>query len=421
MNNWLIVIITLIFSAFFSGMEIAFSSSNKLKIELDKGKGIFSARILSDFSKTPSRFIGALLLGNNISLVIYGIVMARILEPVLINLFPEDILSDSIILLIQTIVATLIILLVAEFIPKMLFRINPNSLLSFFAIPVYIIYYILYPVILVFIGFSEFILKYFFKIKFTNENQAFSPIDLDNYLKEYSHYNKHEKDINQEIQMFQNIIDFGKIKLRECLIPRIEIIALDENDTIEVAKKMFIDNGLSKILVFKESIDNIIGYIHSYDMFKNPTNISSILKQIIIVPETMLANDVLGMFIKQSKSIALVVDEFGGTSGMVTMEDIIEEIFGEIIDEHDIEDLIEKKINEKEFILSARLEIDYLNEKYNFELPESDDYETLAGLIIHYYKSIPVQNHEIIIKNFTIKILQASHVKIEKVNLKVRE
>lgn len=421
MNSWLIVVITLIFSAFFSGMEIAFSSSNKLKIELDKGKGIFSARIVSDFSKTPSRFIGALLLGNNISLVIYGIVMARILEPVLINLFPEDILSDSIILLIQTIVATLIILLVAEFIPKMLFRINPNSLLSFFAIPVYIIYYILYPVILVFIGFSEFILKYFFKIKFTNENQAFSPIDLDNYLKEYSHYNKHEKDINPEIQMFQNIIDFGKIKLRECLIPRIEIIALDENDTIEVAKKLFIDNGLSKILVFKESIDNIIGYIHSYDMFKNPTNISSILKQIIIVPETMLANDVLGMFIKQSKSIALVVDEFGGTSGMVTMEDIIEEIFGEIIDEHDIEDLIEKKINEKEFILSARLEIDYLNEKYNFELPESDDYETLAGLIIHYYKSIPEQNHEIIIKNFTIKILQASHVKIKKVNLKVRE
>ena len=421
MNSWLIVVITLIFSAFFSGMEIAFSSSNKLKIELDKGKGIFSARILADFSKTPSRFIGALLLGNNISLVIYGIVMAKILEPVLINLFPEDLLSDSIILLIQTIVATLIILLVAEFIPKMLFRINPNSLLSFLAIPVYIIYYVLYPVILVFIGFSEFLLKSFFKIRFTNENQAFSPIDLDNYLKESSHYSKHEKDINQEIQMFQNVIDFGKVKLRECLIPRTEIIALDENDTVEVAKKLFIDNGLSKILVFKESIDNIIGYIHSYDMFKNPTNISSILKQIIIVPETMLANDVLGMFIKQSKSIALVVDEFGGTSGMVTMEDIIEEIFGEIIDEHDIADLIEKKINEKEFILSARLEIDYLNEKYNFELPESDDYETLAGLIIHYYKSIPEQNYEIIIKNFTIKILQASHVKIEKVNLKVRE
>ncbi len=221
--------------------------------------------------------------------------------------------------------------------------------------------------------------------------------------------------------MFQNVIDFGKIKLRECLIPRTEIIALDENETMEVAKQLFISNGLSKILVFRESIDNIIGYIHSYDMFKNPENITSILKQIIIVPETMLANDVLGMFIKQSKSIALVVDEFGGTSGMVTMEDIIEEIFGEIVDEHDVEDLVEKKINESEFVLSARLEIDYLNEKYNLDLPVSDDYETLAGLIIHYHKNIPSQNDEISVENIRLRIIQASQMKIEKVNLKIRD
>jgi len=421
MNNWLIVIITLIFSAFFSGMEIAFSSSNKLKIELDKSKGLISARILSGFTKTPSRFIGALLLGNNISLVIYGIVMVKILEPALINLFPADLVSESIVLLIQTIVATLLILIAAEFIPKMLFRINPNTLLHFFAIPVYAIYYFLYPVVFVFIGFSEFILKYFFRVRFTNHNKAFSPIDLDNYLKESSHNINHDKDINQEIQMFQNVIDFGKVKLRECLIPRTEIIAMDENETIEAAKQLFISNGLSKILVYKESIDNIIGYIHSYDIFKNPENISSILKQIIIVPETMLANDVLGMFIKQSKSIALVVDEFGGTSGMVTMEDIIEEIFGEIVDEHDVEDLVEKKVSEEEYIFSARLEIDYLIEKYNLSLPESDDYETLAGLIIHYHTSIPTQNDEINIENFCFRILQASQMKIEKINLKIKE
>ncbi len=421
MDNWLIVIITLIFSAFFSGMEIAFSSSNKLKIELDKSKGLTSARILSDFTKTPSRFIGALLLGNNISLVIYGIVMVKILEPTLINLFPKDLASESIILLIQTIVSTLLILFAAEFIPKMLFRLNPNSLLNFFATPVYIIYYILYPVVYVFIGFSEFILKHFFRVKFTNEKKAFSPIDLDNYLKESSHNINQEKDINQEIQMFQNVIDFGKIKLRECLIPRTEIIALDETETIEAAKQLFISHGLSKILVYRESIDNIIGYIHSYDIFKNPQNISSILKQIIIVPETMLANDVLGMFIKQSKSIALVVDEFGGTSGMVTMEDIIEEIFGEIVDEHDVEDLVERKVNESEYVFAARLEIDYLNEKYNLNLPESDDYETLAGLIINYHTSIPSQNDEINIENFCFRILQASQMKIEKINLKIIE
>lgn len=421
MNNWIIVIITLILSAFFSGMEIAFSSSNKLKIELDRGKGVISGKILSGFSKTPSRFIGALLIGNNISLVIYGIVMVKILEPYLSNLLPRELASESLFLIIQTIISTLLILLTAEFIPKMLFRINPNNILNFFAIPAQIIYYILYPVVFIFIGFSEFILKKFFRVKFTNENKAFSPIDLDNYLKESSHNIKPEKEVNQEIQMFQNVIDFGKIKLRECLIPRTEIIAVDENDHIDVAKQLFIDHGLSKILVYRESIDNIIGYIHSYDMFQNPQNISSILKPIIIVPETMLANDVLGMFIKQSRSIALVVDEFGGTSGMVTMEDIIEEIFGEITDEHDVEDLIEKQINEKEYILSARLEIDYLNEKYDLGLPESEDYETLAGLIIHYHKSIPSQSDEIIIKNFIFRILQASKMKIEKISLKIRE
>jgi CBS domain containing-hemolysin-like protein len=421
MNNWLIIIITLIFSAFFSGMEIAFSSSNKLKIELDKGKGTMSGKILSGFAQKPSRFIGALLLGNNISLVIYGIVMVKILEPALNSLFPKDIASETIIFLSQTIISTLFILIVAEFIPKMLFRINPNSLLRFFAIPVYLIYYILYPVIFIFIGFSEFILKYFFKVKFTNENKAFSPIDLDNYLKESSHSASQDKEYNQEIQMFQNVIDFGKIKLRECMIPRTEIVAVDENESIESAKKLFIKFGLSKILVYKESIDNIIGYIHTYDMFKNPETISSIIKQIIIVPETMLANDVLRRFIKESRSIALVVDEFGGTSGMVTMEDIIEEIFGEIVDEHDVDDLVERKVRDNEFILSARLEIDYLNEKYNFGLPESEDYETLAGLIIHYHKSIPRHNDEISVENFIFKILQASQMKIEKVNLRLSE
>ena len=420
MDIWLIIT-TLLFSAFFSGMEIAFISSNKLKIEVDKSKGMFSARILSDFTKTPSKFIGALLLGNNIALVIYGIAMAKLLEPVIINILPLHLSTEFVILIIQTIISTLIILFIAEFIPKALFRIYPNKILNFFAIPVKLFYLIFYPVIYVFIGFSEFVLKKLFRIKFTYKKHNFSPIDLDEYVKEFIPADDSESELNQEIQMFQNAIDFRNVKLRECMIPRTEIISLNENESIDVLKQNFIDTGHSKILIYKESIDDIIGYTHSYDMFKNPSSIKSILKSVIIVPETMLANKVLSMMIQQHKSIAVVVDEFGGTSGMITMEDIIEEIFGEIEDEYDVEELIEKQIKNNEYIFSVRLEIDYLNEKYKLNLPESDDYETLAGLILHHHENIPENGEQIIIEHFIFNILLASQTRIEQIHLKIKE
>ncbi len=415
MSIWLAIIITLLLSAFFSGMEIAFVSSNKLKTELDKGKGSLSASILSRFNKNPSKLIGALLLGNNIALVIYGLAASDLLEPFLKAYLAEGLNSDSIVLLIQTLLATLVILVFAEFIPKVIFRINSNSMLNFFALPVTFFYYVFYPFIHFFLGISEFILRSFFNVRLQENQYVFSPIDLDNYVKEFSSENKREEAINQEIQMFQNAMEFRGVKIRECMIPRTEIVAMEENESMELLKKKFIETGLSRILIYNETVDNIIGFVHSYDIFSNPRHIKPILKPIIIVPETMLANKVLTMFIQQHRSVALVVDEFGGTSGMATMEDIIEEIFGEIEDEYDVEELTDKQLNESTFIFSARLEIDYLNEKYKLDLPVSEDYETLAGLIIKHHESIPGLGQEIFFVNFKCVILEASETRIETV------
>ena len=417
MSTLSIIIITLIFSAFFSGMEIAFVSSNRLKIEVDKNKGHFSARIISHFTRMPSRFIGALLLGNNVALVIYGIAMARILEPALQNLIPGYVMSETLMLIVQTLLATFLVLVVAEFTPKVLFRLNPNKILNVFALPAVVFYYLFYPLIYIYIGFSEWVLRNFIKIKFSRENLIFSVVDLDNYLKEFSPDYTRQEDVQQEIQMFQNAIEFRNIKLRECMIPRTEIVALEKNDTIDNLRQAFITSGHSKIPVYQQSVDDIIGYVHSADMFKNPQSIQSILRPIIVAPETMPANVVLSMFIQQSKSIAVVVDEFGVTSGIITMEDVIEEIFGEIDDEFDVEDLTEKKISDNEYIFSARLEIDYLNEKYQLDLPESEDYETLAGLIISHHQSIPALDDEIQFAPFTFIILEATEARIEKVKL----
>lgn len=420
MDNWTFVILTLILSGFFSGIEIAFVSSNRLKIELDKSKGFFSARIIASFANIPSKFIGALLLGNNIALVLYGIAMTKILTPLFTQMFVSPFNTEFFILLSQTIVATFIILVTAEFLPKVLFRIRPNAVLKFFAIPVQILYFLLYPFVFIFIGFSEFVLKKLFRVAFEKEDYSFGPIDLGDYVKEFTQGENDESEISQEIQIFQNAIDFQNIKLRECMTPRTEIIALDESDPIEELRSSFIETGHSKILIYNESIDHIIGYTHSYDMFKKPQKINEILRSIIIVPETMLANKVLSMMLSENKSVAVVVDEFGGTSGMITMEDIIEEIFGEIEDEHDVEDLVEKEIKENEYLFSGRIEIDYLNEKYNLDIPNSDEYETLAGYIIHHYESIPLLNETISIDNYNFKIVQGEQNRIELVNLKAR-
>jgi CBS domain containing-hemolysin-like protein len=419
MNNTAAIIITLIFSAFFSGMEIAFITSNKLKIELDKGKGLLTARIMSAFYRDPSRLIGTLLLGNNIALVIYGIAMANVLQPYLLSSLPEQFHSELMILLLQTLIATLIILFLAEFLPKVLFRINANAIINFFAVPLWIIYYILYPFVYLFTGTSQLILQRLMKIKFTRQEQVFTFVDLDQYIRELAKNEEQIEDVQQEIQMFQNMVDFRKVKLRETMIPRNEMIVVEDSESIEELKSVFIAHGFSRIPVYNETIDNIIGYVHSFDMFKKPKDIKSIIKPILFIPETMPANVALTKFISERKNIAVVVDEFGGTSGMVTMEDIMEEIFGEIEDEFDAEEMIDRIISPGEYIFSARLEIDYLNDKHKLELPESGDYTTLAGLIIHEHESIPAEGETILIKPFRFDILQATEARIELVRLTV--
>jgi len=414
-----LIAVTLIFSGFFSGMEIAFVSSNRLRIELDLKKHKFAARLLNPFYKNPSRFIGALLLGNNIALVIYGIVMASILEPVIISKLPDVLLSDFSVLLIQTLLSTLLILMVAEFLPKILFRINPNGILSYLALPVWIFYYLLYPFIIIYIGLAELILKYGFRMNLNQDDYRFSTIDLNEYLREYVTPQQDETQANHDIQLFQNAIEFKHVKLRECMVPRTEIEAVKSEEAMDVVVKKFEETKHSKLLVYENSIDNIIGYVHSYDVYKRPQNIQEVLRTIEVFPETYPANLLLRYFTQNRQAIAVVVDEFGGTAGIVSMEDIIEEIFGEIEDEYDEVEDVEEQLAENEFHFSTRLEIDYLNETYKLDLPESDEYETLAGFILYHYESIPDLGEEIIIQDYRIKVLKASDNKIEEVKLKV--
>ena len=407
--DFLIILFSLLFSAMFSGLEIAFISANKLKIELDNKLGFFNAKVLSFFNKNPSKFISTMLVGNNIALVVYGSFMAKILEPFFYKIFD----SEFTVFLLQTIVSTLLILFIAEFLPKALFRINPNSILSLFAAPIVIIYSLLFPLIWISIAISNYVLKLFFNVKNEDGELNFRMVDLDNYLKEATAKTQNDESIETEVQIFQNALDFSKVKARECMVPRTEIEALDENTDLEILKNKFFETGFSKLLIYRDSIDNIIGYTHSFELFKNPKNLKSILLPIPVIPESMPANEILEFFTKQKKSVAVVVDEFGGTSGMVTIEDVIEELFGDIEDEHDSEDLVEKAISENEFIFSARLEIDYINEQYKLNLPESDEYETLAGYIIYLHESIPEKGNTIETAEFSFFITEVSTHKIE--------
>ena len=417
MQSSIIILTAMIASAFFSGMEIAFITSNKLRIELENKQGSFSAKILSHFNNYPSRYLGTMLLGNNIALVIFGIYM----DEELTHVMGPYVSSKLLLLLISTFLSTMLILVVAEYLPKNFFRINPNKTLSLFALPLTIVYGVLYPVVLITIGFSEFILKKIFRVKIEKENVAFTMIDLDNYIREGTSAVEKKADKDHEIQIFQNALDFSSVKARECMIPRTEIIAVEVNQSVEELKNKFIQTRLSKILIYSENIDNIIGYAYSKELFKKPESIRNLLLPVSIVPESMAASEVLTVFIQQHKSIAVVVDEFGGTSGMLTMEDIIEEIFGEIEDEHDKEEMIEKQLNEAEFIFSARLETDYINHKYQLKLPILDNFETISGLIMHYHESIPRINEEIRIENFVFTITAVTKTRIEQVNLKVVE
>ncbi len=417
MESSVIIFITLIASAFFSGLEIAFITSNKLRIELESKQGNPAAKVLSYFSKYPSRYLGTMLLGNNIALVIFSIYMDEELKP----FFENFISSKVLILLISTFISTMFILVTAEYLPKNIFRINPNKTLTLFAFPLTIVFGLLYPIVLITIGLSEFILKKVFRVKIEKENAAFTMIDLDNYLREGTSAVEKKAEIDHEIQIFKNALDFSSVKARECMVPRTEIIAMDVEKGIEELKQRFVQTRLSKILIFSKTIDNIIGYVYSKELFKKPENIRSILLPVSVVPESMAASEVLTVFIQQHKSIAIVVDEFGGTSGMLTMEDVMEEIFGEIEDEHDKEEMVEKQISETEFIFSARLETDYVNHKYHLHLPILDNFETIGGLIMHYHESIPKVNEEIYVDSFLFTIISASKTRIDQVNLKIQK
>ncbi|WP_321368848.1 hemolysin family protein [uncultured Draconibacterium sp.] len=418
MNSYLLILVTIILSAFFSGMEIAFVSANKLRLELDKQSDPFSSKLLKFLTQNGGQYIATMLVGNNIALVVYGIAFAAVLEPVLQN----SIQSESLVLLLQTIVSTFVILLLAEFLPKTLFRIFPNTLLNIFALPLAFFYIIFYPISRFSLSITNFLLKNLFKTKpnTDDKNQVFRRIDLDEFINENDGINTEKKEfVETEIKLFKNALDFSKVKLREIMIPRTEIEMLETGASISELRQKFVETGYSRILIYNESIDNIIGYVHSSMLFKNPETINPFIKSVQIVPESMPANKLLSSFIQEHRSIAIVVDEFGGTAGMVTSEDILEEIFGEIEDEHDIKGIVEKKISDSEFVFSARAEIDTLNEKYFLELPESEEFETLAGLILFHHESIPKVNSIIKIEKFQFKILKATNTKIELVKLKL--
>ena len=418
MNDIYIVILSLLASAMFSGMEIAFLSTNRLQLELDLKKQKFSAKIINRFFKNQAQFIGCMLLCNNIANVVYGISIAKLLEPMVVKILPDIITNGFTILLCQTILSTLIVLITGEFLPKIIFGINPNKSMNIFALPAMILFIILYPLILIFISISELVIKYLLRVDIPHEDYKLNTVDLNDFIKEYSNPDENNEDIQQGIELFQNAIEFHTVKLRECMVPRPEIQAIDIEDGLEAVKKLFEETKHSKLLVFENNIDNIIGYIHINDILTKTIDIKQKIRPIEFYPETYSAQELLKKLSKKNQSIAVVVDEFGGTSGIISIEDLIEEIFGEIEDEFDEEDSVEETINEDDYIFSARLEIDYLNKNYRFNFPESDDYETLAGYIIHYHESIPQINEEITIGNYIFKIIKATDTKLEEVEIK---
>ena len=407
------------FSAFFSGMEIAFVSSNKLRFEMDRSERSITSRILSIFFHNPNNFISTMLVGNNIALVVYGILMAELIEQRFLRSLIEN---DFLIVLIQTIISTLIILVTGEFMPKTLFKINPNFTLNLFAIPAFICYVVLYPISKFASACSGIILRIMgTKVNKEDSDKAFTKVDLDYFIQSSIQDSGDNQELETEVQIFQNALDFSSIKIRDCMVPRTEIVAIEDNASIEELKSLFIESGISKILVYKENIDNIVGYIHSSEMFRKPSDWTQSIRQLPIVPETMNANKLMQLFMQQKRSIAVVVDEFGGTAGIVAMEDLVEQIFGEIEDEHDTQSYVAKSIGNNEYVLSGRLDIEKANELLSLDLPESDDYQTIGGLILHQYQSLPKIYEIISFDKFEFKILKVTATKIELVKLKVKE
>jgi len=419
-----IIITMLLLSAFFSGMEMAYVSSNKIYIELEKKKGGFISKILTKITQNPSKFIATMLVGNNIALVVYGFFMGDLIMEWLNGMLPlsNSFLNNSIEnfgLLIQTVISTLVILMTAEFFPKIFFKIYSNTLLRFFALPAYFFYILFYAITSFVIWVSDMVLKKFFKTGSDEVQLTFSKVELGDYITEQLEDVGDEEEVDSEIQIFQNALEFAAVKAREVMVPRTEIEAVDFYESIKNINQIFIDTGLSKLLVYKDTIDNVVGYVHSFDLFKKPKTVRSILLPLEFVPETMLIKDVLDLLVKKRKSVAVVLDEYGGTSGMMTVEDIVEELVGEIEDEHDNIEIHEEQIDENTFLFSARQEVDYINETYKLHLPESDQYETLGGLIIFNTEEIPAQNQVVIVDDYQFTIIEVSTTKIELVQLKI--
>jgi len=426
MNYEILIILTsVLFSAFFSGMEIAFVSANKLQVELEKKDEGFLPKILAKLTQNSSKFITTMLVGNNIALVIYSYFMGKLLMSWFLSFLPSDYvfvnyLLKDLGLLTQTLISTIIILITAEFLPKALFRVYANETLKLFAFPAYVFYVLFYLITGLITKISNFFLRVFFKAQEDEIQTEFSKEELGNYISEQLETGS-EEEIDSEIQIFQNALEFHKVKAREVMVPRTEILAVDIHTPVSVLRQTFIESGLSKIIVYKGSLDDIIGYVHAFELFKKPRNIKSILLPVELVPESMIIGDVLNVLIKKRKSIAVVVDEYGGTSGIITVEDVIEELFGEIEDEHDVQELLNQQISEEEYHFSARLEVDYLNETYDLQIPKQEAYETLGGFIIYHTEDIPKQDDILKIENFYVKIIKASSTKIDDIYFKVLE
>jgi CBS domain containing-hemolysin-like protein len=396
-------------------MEIAFVSANKLKIFLDKEKGTLSNKIVSKFAETPNNFIISMLIGNNIALVIYGIYMAFLLDPIIQKYITS---IDIFVLLIQVSMSTFLVLLVAEFLPKVFFSLFPNKLLRFFAFPAIFIVTILYPISLLINGISTVLIKLFFKSNATSEKLVFNRIDLDQYLEEHNLITKQSsQEIDPEVEILQNALDFSNIKVRDCMVPRTEIVGININDSIINLRNQFIKTGHSKILVYKENLDHVIAYVHSYEMFKDPKKIQDILLPISLLPESLLAQSALDKLLKDRRSVALVVDEYGGTSGLICVEDIIEELVGEIEDEHDERSFLGQQIGENKYHLLGKHKIDELNKEYLFTFPNSEEYDTLNGFIIHTIARIPKNQEVIRFNNYEFKIIKIQDNFIEEVIL----
>ena len=412
------LLITMAFSAFFSGMEIAFVSVDKLRFEMNR-KGGVSSRILSLFFRNPNDFISTMLVGNNIALVIYGTLMAQIIGD---TLLAGWITNHFVMVLVQTVISTLIILVTGEFLPKTLFKINPNLALNVCAVPLFICYVVLYPISKFSSGVSYLFLRLFgMKVNKEASAKAFGKVDLDYFVQSSIDNAESEETLDTEVKIFQNALDFSAVKIRDCIVPRTEVVAVALDTSLEELKGRFVESGISKIIVYDGNIDNVVGYIHSSEMFRSPKDWRDHVKEVPIVPETMAAHKLMKLFMQQKKTIAVVVDEFGGTSGIVSLEDLVEEIFGDIEDEHDNTSYICKQIGEHEYVLSARLEIEKVNETFNLELPESDDYLTVGGLILNQYQSFPKLHELVSVGKYQFKIIKVTATKIELVRLKVME